>query len=67
MGVFPSFPPHIEARPTDGLHRLLKLRPRLAPSLLPGGRKVGSNVTKGHRRGPPAAAVYLTFLYSPTT
>jgi hypothetical protein len=63
LGVFASFPPTYEARPTEGPGCLAPLRPRLAPSLLPGGRSVGSNVIEGRRRGPPAAAAHLTFLW----
>ena len=44
----------------EGLHRLLAPAPACS-SLLPGGRKAGSNVTKGRRRGPPAAAAFLAF------
>ena len=44
----------------DGPHRLRAPAPACS-SLLPGGRKAGSNVTEGRRRGPPTAAAYLTF------
>ena len=50
----------------EGLHRLLAPAPACS-SLLPGGRKAGSNVTKGRRRGPPAAAAFLAFKGSLTS